>query len=386
MKINIYPIRSGLSHSDVIEISTKYINDLKVKTNSSIDIVDIDSLYENADLSMVLVETGGSEMNFVKILPHLRAPIYLLTHGSNNSLAASIEILSYLRKNNILGEIIHGDIDFVSKRLLELGKPGPILGLIGNPSDWLIGSIVDAKKLRNTFGAELVYIDPQKLIDMVKSREVPVQEEVYKGYQKADLVYNCLEEIAKEYLLDGLTIRCFDLLGTIETTACLALAKLNARGLTAACEGDVPSLLTMYTIREALGLPSFQANPCYIDSEENSIILAHCTLPLNMCRSTQYDTHFESGIGVAIKGELEEKDITLLKIGSDLQTYFISEGKIQENLKRSDLCRTQIKVVLDEDVSYFLKNPLGNHHVIVYGRKKKALEAYLREKGLEAIK
>lgn len=232
MKINIYPIRSDLSHSSVSEISEKYINDLKTKTNSTIDLVNIDSLYENADLSLVLVETGGSEMSFVKILPHLRAPIYLLTHGSNNSLAASIEILSYLRKNNILGEIIHGDIDYVSKRLLELGKPGPVFGLIGNPSDWLIGSIVDAKKLRNTFGAELVYIDTAELIDMMKSQELPSGEEKYRGYKKADAVYNCLESLVEKYQLDALTIRCFDLLGTIETTACLALAKLNDRGIT----------------------------------------------------------------------------------------------------------------------------------------------------------
>ena len=35
-----------------------------------------------------------------------------------------------------------------------------------------------------------------------------------------------------------MTVRCFDLLGRIGTTGCLALAILNAEGIPAACEGD----------------------------------------------------------------------------------------------------------------------------------------------------
>ena len=31
------------------------------------------------------------------------------------------------------------------------------------------------------------------------------------------------------------------------------------------------------------------------------------------------------------------------------------------------MCRTQIVVKLDKDVSELLKNPCGNHHIIVYG-------------------
>ena len=92
------------------------------------------------------------------------------------------------------------------------------------------------------------------------------------------------------------------------------------------------------------------------------------------------DSHFESGIGVGIKGHFPEQDITIFKVSGDLSQAFIAEGRILRNLNEKNLCRTQIAVKLDEPElarKYFLSRPVGNHHLILPGRWKDILEAVL---------
>ena len=72
-------------------------------------------------------------------------------------------------------------------------------------------------------------------------------------------IYCALRTITERYGLDGVTLRCFDLLTALGSTGCMALAILNSQGVTAAYEGDVPSLLTMCAARELFGPPAFPA-------------------------------------------------------------------------------------------------------------------------------
>ena len=87
------------------------------------------------------------------------------------------------------------------------------------------------------------------------------------------------------------------------------------------------------------------------------------------------DTHFESGIGVAVKGRFDGGDCTLFKCSGDLSRYYASEGVILDEPYSDALCRTQITVGAD-GLSYFLNDPIGNHHVICRGHNKDALDAF----------
>ncbi|MDD4532565.1 MAG: hypothetical protein PHW22_03950 [Bacilli bacterium] len=398
MNIKVFPIRSTLGHDGLInQESKKLLDELAKITGYSFEICEAKDL-RTSDLGLILVQSGGSENEFKKIQPELKGPYYLLTYGSNNSLAASLEILSFIKRNGMEGEVIHGNSTYVAKRIEELVKKnkeyresGERLGVIGQPSDWLISSHVDYAKAREIFGIELVDLTIAELLAIYRRLNVSLDPERFNAkydeqeLKKAYRLYKALKAMVKKYHLTGLTIRCFDILEPLKSTACLGLSVLNSKGVISACEGDVPALITMWVIRKVLGLSAFQANPCWIDAEENSIILAHCTLPLDMCESYEFNTHFESNLGVGIKGELKTSDVTILKVGADLNKYYCAEGKIVENLDRHDLCRTQIKVVLDSGVNYFLNSPLGNHHLIVYGHHKSELEKYLVERGLERV-
>ncbi|MBQ0118915.1 MAG: hypothetical protein KBS42_04055 [Bacteroidales bacterium] len=61
------------------------------------------------DCQTVAVMTGGTEAQFVQLLQQgritLDKPIYLLSSGQSNSLAASMEILSYINQHGGHGQI-----------------------------------------------------------------------------------------------------------------------------------------------------------------------------------------------------------------------------------------------------------------------------------------
>lgn len=127
----------------------------------------------------------------------------------------------------------------------------------------------------------------------------------------------------------------------------------------------MPSLISMCLIHKLTGQTPFMANPSKIDVTNNNIIFAHCSVPLNMSDNYRLDTHYESGIGVAIKSELELGDATVFKASGLLDKFFVSPAKILRNLDQHDLCRTQIKMHMYKDVNYFLQDPIGNHHIII---------------------
>ena len=380
MKINIFPIVSSLHEKGRINTDTQILlNDLINKSNHEISIVDIDELY-NADLSLILIQSGGSEGLFLENFAKLKEPYYLLTYGHNNSLAASLEILSYIKDHNLDGEVLHGDTSYLSNRINELLNKKERLGVIGKPSDWLIASIVDYNEASKLHNIELVDISIDKVLEYYNEDYEKLDlnfDYDQKEIDKAIKLHQVLLKIKDEYNLSGLTIRCFALLDKLNTTSCLSLALLNKDRVIGTCEGDVPTMVSMHILNKVVGQAGFQANPSRIDVKNCKMVLAHCTLPLDMVDEYTLDTHFESGIGVAVRGKLHEDVITIFKLSRNLKDYYVTTGKIIRNLTEDNLCRTQIEIEVDSNIEYFLNRPYGNHHVIVYGDHKKEIQEYM---------
>jgi L-fucose isomerase-like protein len=236
------------------------------------------------------------------------------------------------------------------------------LGVVGKPSDWLIASNVDYKDVLETMNLELV--------------DVPIEEmtslgEVDPGMAGAEAVYQRLKEIVIKYNLQGVTLRCFDLLSTVKNTGCIALSKLNDEGIPAACEGDIPTLLTMMVCKRLTGELCFQVNPARINPD-GEMLFAHCTLPLKMTEKHEYTTHFESGIVVAIHGDLPAGDYTLVKLSNDMQRMLAVDVTLERCQYEPNLCRTQVWVKATPDVSeYFMTDPIANHHILIRGHHAK---------------
>lgn len=392
MNTAIYTLTSELHDEIAVSAVTKeFLNSL----NIGFEFRDKDySDYGTHPLDLVYVRTGGTEGIFKRLLPELQSksnrPFYLLTSGKSNSLAASMEILSFLRQNDLKGEIIHGNADYISKRIGLLEKVGAAkmllrgtrLGIIGEPSDWLISSHAEKSTVKELLGIELVNIPMQELLDVITKTPLRESDErtpidaIKRDLPGANQIYDALKVIVARYNLQGFTIRCFDLLTAVKNTGCLALAKFNSEGIIAGCEGDVPAMLSMKIAQSLTGVSGFQANPARINPETGEMLFAHCTIPFNMVERYELDTHFESGIGVGIRGYMKEGPVTIFKVSGNLSRHFIAEGELIRNQSEPDLCRTQQVIKLSDPsmASYFLNDPIGNHHIILSGHHKELLE------------
>ena len=348
--------------------------------------------YEKLPFGLVFVASGGSEGIFLSQYDKFAdRPCYLLTSGESNSLAASMEILAYLQSHGRKGEILHGSAPDVARRIRALERAtqakaklnGMRMGCIGKPSDWLIASSADDAGYRAKLNLSVVPIAMEEVFAEYEKHSYEQNQWTEllekQGYDAAELekalwAYGALQRIVAKYGLSGVTVRCFDLLEPIKTTGCLGLAILNAQGIFGGCEGDVPSLISMAILGTVSGQPVFMCNPSRIDTAKGEMVLAHCTLPVNMPESMRLTTHYESGIGVAIAGHIPEQECTIFKTSAKLDRYFAKRGEIIENLSEAVLCRTQIKLRLD-DYSYFLKGPIQNHHLLCLGDHVAAIDA-----------
>ena len=348
-------------------------------------------------LDLIYVRTGGAEGIFKALLPEMLARgterFYLLTSGKSNSLAASLEILSYLRQQGLQGEVLHGSDAYVAERIHILEKVQEArarlkemhIGVIGQPSDWLIASQADPIALLDRLGVRMEEVPMEELlveIGKASGEPAPAEQEmapkVREAYPGAVKIYNALKVLVQRHGLDAFTLRCFDLLTTVGNTGCLALACFNSEGVPASCEGDVPALVSMMIAHALTGVTGFQANPARIDTETGEMLFAHCTIPFNMVEDWQFDTHFESGIGVGVHGLFPEGPVTVFKVSGDLGRHFIAEGELLGNQYEQNLCRTQVILRLNPaDARYFLTDPIGNHHIIIPGRCKAMLEELL---------
>ena len=401
--MNLLVLRSSFQTDDFVEKEyAELLQRLKNDYHADIQIIGDETVHAPSLQQMrsdyVMIATGGVE-NLFKALFTDKRPVTLIADGRNNSLAAALEILTWLEGQGVEGRILHGTNDEIIACVChceahhdERPLSGIRIGLFGQPSDWLIASGVDRDYLLEHFGVETIDIDLQRLIDGIKS--IPQAEAVNVAHTiaersidtieptRADMVeaakaYLAIKKICQEERLNAMTIRCFDIVKSCGTTSCLALAILNDEGIVAGCEGDMQTLMSMLLVKRICGAEAFMANPSQLT--DSTTMLAHCTIPLKMCDDITLRSHFESGIGVAIQGVLPLTDYTIFKWGgARLDRYFVTEAQAVDAPYNNHFCRTQI--TLNEDLRpYLLKHSIGNHHVIIKGKHANTIKEFLDE-------
>ena len=396
MKIGLYNLISDVHREGYINNTLQgFLADIEEKLGEKFENINLEDFNQKDYFPLIFIKSGGAEGKFEQIFKQVKGPYLLLSSGLHNSLAASLEIASFLRQKGKKVEIIHGSSEYVAKRIKELRKIMEVknrllsvkLGVIGKPSDWLIASDVDYLKVKETLGISLIDIEMDELVKEIdqdhnfahpKMNDIKNKGFDGKSIEGALKIYSGFKAIVNKYKFDGITVRCFDLLEIYKNSGCLGVSLLNDEGIIAGCEGDIPALISMVILHYLTDEPVFMANPSSIDINQNEIILAHCTLPLNMPDEFYLKSHFESGLGVGIKGVIGEGEATIFKLSRDGKEYFVSGGEIIENLNSENLCRTQIRFRMNEGVKYFLQNSLGNHHLICKGNYSKLVREFFK--------
>ncbi|MBR5101327.1 MAG: hypothetical protein IKX34_08540 [Bacteroidales bacterium] len=366
---------------------------------------------EHNDKTVCFIATGGTEeifRDFVDALPH---PVLLLSDGLHNSFAAAFEIMSYLEQHGIDGTLFNAPLDYSPDffQQLEHGLFGggealssvlqsdPLpkfprsvvkafektkVGLIGGASGWLISSGIDRKAVTEAYGARFQDIELNELEEAYHAvpEDAPEVGKIcgrMAGFltgdrTEADLtdaarMYAALRKICAKYELNALTLKCFGILGTCRTTACLALSLLNDEGIVSGCEGDIPALWTMLYVKYAYGQPAFMANPASSNRKECTIDFAHCTIPVSMVHGYRLPSHFESQTGIGIAGSVPSGRYRIVKIsGEKLDRYYETEGDLIMNTYIPQRCRTQIRFRFSSEAEFdrFLRVSKGNHIIL----------------------
>ena len=356
-----------------------------------------------SDLALVFIASGGTEGLFVQHYSKLPKPLVLLTDGKANSLAASLEISSWIRQQNGTCRILHDEpeqiVDAVQALQLRTLMQGQRIGVLGAPSDWLVSSSVNYLAAEERWGTSFVEIplsrveayfaeeteeaalpEAEKFIAEASGMVEPNKEEVVKAVR----LYHALRRITQEDQLNAITVRCFNLISSCHTTGCLALALLNDEGIVAGCEGDMPSVFTMLLSKRLTGADAFMANPSRI--REKEVLFAHCTIGLKQTRQYIIRSHFESDSGVAIQGLMREhRPVTVVKAGGkNLDRIAFTSAILTENQNDPKKCRTQILLrTKGNDLSnYLLNNSIGNHHIILQGNHVALFERLSSAMGL----
>jgi L-fucose isomerase-like protein len=340
--------------------------------------------------------SGGSEKEAMRFVQPEN--FYLLTaFEENNSYAAASEVKTLLDQRQIramLTDLLEPHDRKIIQRYFTAKQglvklQGQNLALIGEVSDWLLASNIEAPLLKKKFGINLI----KKSWDAVPPFENMVPEDTFlqkfqyhnqNAIAEAGKVHSALKQFIGQEKYDAFTIECFSLVKEKKVTACLSLSHFNDLDIPAGCEGDLCSITGMMLIRSLVGKIPWMANLIKVSTD--CVRLAHCTAPASLLEHFEIDTHYETGLGTAIAGKFAAGKITLFRLNNLLTKVFISEGSIISTHKSIHACRTQIEVNIPEKDAEILKHhPLGNHHLIVPGSHKSLLKMACKIVGAELV-
>jgi hypothetical protein len=224
----------------------------------------------------------------------------------------------------------------------------------------------------------------------------PTREDI----EKAARVSVALDRLVERERADGLAIgTCMGWLP--RGFPCLGFTRLRDRGVPAACEGDMDSLLTMILFQYAIDRPGFQGNATF-DTARNALWTAHCTAPLKMDGPDGEPApyllrgHSEVG-GSGCVPEVQYRKgqvITRTKL-INLDTILVSTGEIIDVPEKAvHGCRTQIvtevrdaakmaanwsSVLETEDAMTLL------HRVVFYGDHLQSVRHLANLMGMEVV-
>lgn len=376
----------------------KYISVFGKGTDLTYTCQKIDNF--SSDFTIIYILTGGVEAIAQDIINNTKQKVLLVAFENDNSLPACYELKTFFSGDKVT--MVYGteyQMKIINAHYSQIMTSSEVdglmkranFGIIGGISDWLINS--QAQPLPEEVNIATTEIKLSELMAIYRDTEKetvdPILEEWQEKYnlenidmkevEKSARLYSALLEIKVKYKLTALTIKCFDLL-PFKVTACLALAELNDRGCIAGCEGDTQALFTLYLTSIITNHISWMANISDINIKKNTLQLAHCTVPtclLSKHQNITLDTHMESGLSLAINGDIPLGKVTIIRIGKSLSQHFMMEGEvIASNMGNKNICRTQAIIKIKESGNWYDKI-VGNHQIVVKGHHKKALRSYL---------
>lgn len=275
--------------------------------------------------------------------------------------------------------------------------------LLGSPfgSPYVVTSLPDYRVALRTLGVSIHSCDATGFSETYKKVEEArvsrlatewvnaadrVIEVADTDVQKSARFYLSIRDLLEEHGAGALAVNCIPFVEEIGGTPCMALAKLNDEGIPSACEGDLTALMTMIFLERLANRPTFMGNIIYANPTENVIELNHCVLPFRMKGYDEpqkpYVLRDYHGRGFGVTASFDPEighDVTVARFDPSLRELVFTQGHLVGY--GEDFCRHNLRVKIS-DVTGFMRQVRGNHHVLVYGHYRERIVDLCAEFGI----
>jgi len=188
--------------------------------------------------------------------------------------------------------------------------------------------------------------DVRKVADAIRS-EVPAEGISDAEFMKLARVYMVFERLIQENEYMGVGIACWPhFQQAYGLTACTTLGRLNEKGHVAACEGDIPSAISMALMKAIGGDKPILMDLSALDLSDDTIMLWHCgvghptwTEHCIQCRHSIIDAKGDDGVvgpaPAAYDMVLKSSPVTLMRITDGGNRLLLATGETLGNSKPS---------------------------------------------------
>jgi len=397
MKPAILTVSSTPQERGAEKIHAEYVNYLKglysevFPVFTSVDAIrNIREKLEKYPLIYVVIATGGTSDLVLEVAKYSR--VVLLTHEKQNSLSSALNAVFKIKQKGKYVKIIHGLSSSSLKEIRYMSLISEVLSQLRGKKIMLFCASKDWVK--KTYNVEFLEeklgmsIDLVSLEDFLKDFEkmkengwivekysrFPCREITVKDVVRASRVFTAMQSYLEKSGANICTIRCFPFLVKAKITPCLALSHFLDNGISAACEGDLSSLLMLEILRLLSGKPAFMGN--VEDFHDNLLLLAHCTVASTIVSDCTIRSHFETGFGTSIAGIFKEKEeVTVTNFSPDFQSIFITTGTIENGQPISEeFCRTQVLIKIKNSPEKIVESALNKHLCVIDGNFEEELK------------
>jgi hypothetical protein len=171
---------------------------------------------------------------------------------------------------------------------------GANVGLVGSVAPSFDNLIIDDRQLRKQLGINVVHVEFDEVLQKAKAytdaaRLETVTQAIQSGADTLDLpkleelektarLQMAFEDMVRERNLDALAISCWPRFQSeYDLAICTLMGQLNESGIVAACEGDIPSAVSMLALHlMAQGDVVTLMDLVTVDDSDDSILFWHC--------------------------------------------------------------------------------------------------------------
>ena len=230
---------------------------------------------------LVIHATGGTTAAALELVRYAGARgAVLVGFGENNSFASALHAKAELEALGLSVVVYHcpsyrdcGDVLVKAKRVTEAAS-----ALTGARAVLIGAETHQVETVRRRFSWSVEVIPLTAFEAAVAEAEPDEETKAQFGDVKVAKIAAALRRLGEG--ADLVAVQCFPFLMRNKVTPCLALALLNAKGRTVACEGDLSAGFAMLLSRRLTGYSGWIANAVFSRGDE--AVFAHCTVSLDM--------------------------------------------------------------------------------------------------------